>query len=117
MTPSLRSRLIHLTHEQKPVRILVVGDLMLDKYTWGQVERISPEAPIPVVKVLREEYRLGGAGSVAANLAALGARVECLGWWGNDPAGSRLKLMMAELQIGYSACLERATATIVKARG
>ena len=56
-------------------RILVVGDLMLDHYSWGEVDRISPEAPIPVMRVLREDQRLGGAGNVVMNLAAFGAEV------------------------------------------
>ena len=55
-------------------RILLVGDVMLDRYLWGNVERISPEAPIPVLRVGKQEHRLGGAGSVAAMVASLGAR-------------------------------------------
>ena len=54
-------------------KILVVGDLMLDRYSWGNVERISPEAPIPVLRVTREDQRLGGAGNVMMNLLSLGA--------------------------------------------
>nr|MCU0808163.1 bifunctional heptose 7-phosphate kinase/heptose 1-phosphate adenyltransferase [Candidatus Contendobacter sp.] len=53
-------------------RVLVVGDLMLDRYLWGDVERISPEAPVPVVRLTRESDRVGGAGNVAANLVGLG---------------------------------------------
>jgi len=55
------------------LRILVVGDLMVDHYIWGEVNRISPEAPVPVVHVARESYTAGGAANVALNLAALGA--------------------------------------------
>lgn len=55
--------------------ILVIGDLMLDHYIWGNMERISPEAPVPVVDVQEEKYRLGGAGNVASNLLSLGASV------------------------------------------
>src|SRR5262245_31545038 len=54
------------------VRVLVIGDLMLDRYIWGQVERISPEAPVPVVRVTRESLHAGGAGNVAANIRSLG---------------------------------------------
>ena len=54
-------------------KVLVLGDLMLDRYVWGRVERISPEAPVPVVEIERETYALGGAGNVAANLRSLGA--------------------------------------------
>ncbi len=64
--------------------VLVVGDLMVDNYQWGEVERISPEAPVPVVKVQREEFRLGGAANVVANLAALGCRVGVCGLVGQD---------------------------------
>lgn len=69
----------------KGKRILVVGDLMLDKYLWGRVERISPEAPVPVVDVQREEYRLGGAANVAYNLLSLGAAPLMCGVIGTEP--------------------------------
>ncbi len=69
---------------------MVVGDLMLDQYIWGQVERISPEAPIPVIRMEKEEYRLGGAASVAVNINALDCRVFLVGVVGKDYAGSRV---------------------------
>jgi D-beta-D-heptose 7-phosphate kinase/D-beta-D-heptose 1-phosphate adenosyltransferase len=68
-------------------RILIVGDLILDRYVWGQVERISPEAPIPVLTARHTEVRLGGAGNVAANLRSLEAEVEVLGLCGEDDRG------------------------------
>jgi len=71
-------------------RLLVVGDLMLDRYVWGAVERISPEAPIPVLKVVAQEERPGGAGSVAVNLANLGAQVVLAGVVGPDPEADTL---------------------------
>ncbi len=71
------------------VPVLVVGDLMLDRYVWGDVSRISPEAPVPVLRVEREEARLGGAGSVVMNVATLGARVLPVGLLGHDAAGER----------------------------
>lgn len=71
-------------------RLVVVGDLILDEYVWGGVERISPEAPIPVLRVTRRERRPGGAGSVVANLAVLGAEVSVLGAVGDDAAGEQL---------------------------
>ena len=71
-------------------RILVLGDLMLDRYLWGRVDRISPEAPVPVVEVERETVALGGAGNVAANLQALGARPMLVGVVGEDDEGARL---------------------------
>jgi D-beta-D-heptose 7-phosphate kinase/D-beta-D-heptose 1-phosphate adenosyltransferase len=69
------------------LRILVVGDLMLDEYLWGKAERISPEAPVQVVDVLRDDLRLGGAGNVVNNLAALGCRVEVCSVVGDDDSG------------------------------
>lgn len=76
-------------------RVLVVGDLMLDRYLWGRVERISPEAPVPVVDVYKEENRLGGAANVGLNLHALGAAVAICGVVGNDHEGREL-LRLAE---------------------
>jgi len=55
------------------LKVLIIGDLMIDSYTWGKVSRISPEAPVPVVNVIRRESRLGGAGNVVLNIASLGA--------------------------------------------
>ena len=66
------------------LRLLVVGDLILDHYIWGVVDRISPEAPVPIVSVTKKESRLGGAGNVAANLASLGANATLAGICGND---------------------------------
>jgi D-beta-D-heptose 7-phosphate kinase/D-beta-D-heptose 1-phosphate adenosyltransferase len=71
-------------------RILVLGDLMLDRYLWGRVDRISPEAPVPVVEIERETFTLGGAGNVAANLRALGAEPVLASVVGRDGDGDRL---------------------------
>lgn len=71
-------------------RLIVLGDLMLDEFIWGEVRRISPEAPVPVVEVKRETWHLGGAGNVVANLLALGARALPIGIVGRDEAGQRL---------------------------
>jgi rfaE bifunctional protein kinase chain/domain len=71
-------------------RVLVLGDVMLDEYVWGAVSRISPEAPVPVVAVRSESLRVGGAGNVATNIAALGGRVEIVGVVGTDAAAARL---------------------------
>jgi bifunctional ADP-heptose synthase (sugar kinase/adenylyltransferase) len=70
-------------------RILVVGDVMLDRYWFGEVTRISPEAPVPVVRVNRVEERPGGAANVARNCAALGAHAQLLSVVGGDEAGAR----------------------------
>src|SRR5262245_43791913 len=68
-------------------RILVVGDLMLDRYIWGQVQRISPEAPVPVVRVTRASVHAGGAANVVANICALGGQVTACGITGQDQPG------------------------------
>lgn len=80
-------------------RILVVGDLMLDEYVWGDVNRVSPEAPVQVVAVRREDHTLGGAGNVAANLAALGAQVSVAGVAGDDRAGTLLTRRFQEIGV------------------
>ena len=77
-------------------RLLVIGDIMLDQYIWGRVERISPEAPVPVLDVQKEEYRLGGAANVALNLKALEAEVFLCGYVGKDEAGDRLLALLDE---------------------
>lgn len=79
------------------LRALVIGDLMLDEYVWGRVERISPEAPVPVVAVERRSYRPGGAANVARNVADVGARVALVGVVGDDPDGERLLAALANL--------------------
>src|SRR4051812_17985752 len=75
-------------------RILVVGDVMLDRYWFGEVSRISPEAPVPVVRVERREERLGGAANVARNAAALGASTGLLGVVGQDEAGQNVEQLL-----------------------
>ena len=72
-------------------RILLVGDFMLDRYVFGDAERISPEAPVPVLRVVERQDRVGGAGSVALNVVALGARVLCCGLLGRDAFGDRVE--------------------------
>ena len=76
------------------VRVLVVGDTMLDRYWTGTVDRISPEAPVPVVKVEQVQERAGGAGNVAANIASLGARSQLLSFVGDDDAGRRVNSIL-----------------------
>ena len=71
-------------------KILVLGDIMLDRFIWGQVSRISPEAPVPVVRVTRESAYPGGAANVARNLADFGLPVSVAGTVGTDPAGDNL---------------------------
>lgn len=105
------------TREQlQACRVLVVGDVMLDRYWYGDVDRISPEAPVPVVRVKREEDRLGGAANVALNAKALGASTTLLSVVGNDDAATRLSALLE--QAGVSAVLGRDASmqTIVKQR-
>lgn len=90
------ANLLSLIPRFRGIQVLLVGDLMLDRYVWGDVSRISPEAPVPVLKVTREETRLGGSGSVLANLAVLGAEVRPVGVLGADPSGDRVLELMAE---------------------
>jgi rfaE bifunctional protein kinase chain/domain len=79
--------------------VLVVGDLMLDEYLWGHIERISPEAPVPILKLVRRESNLGGAGNVAKNLATLGASVVALGVIGDDVAGHCIREELDQLGV------------------
>lgn len=86
-------------------RLLVPGDLMLDEFIWGEVRRISPEAPVPVVEVRRESWHPGGAGNVVSNLAELGAQAVPLGLLGEDAAGLRLRELFAARGIETSGLI------------
>ena len=79
-----------LLKQIKSLRILVIGDVMLDRYVIGDVSRISPEAPVPVLSVSEEKSVAGGAANVALNLSSLGASVESVGWFGCDDRGDEL---------------------------
>src|SRR3954453_1172118 len=81
--------------ELEQANVLCVGDLMLDSYVYGEVERISPEAPAPVLVVTREEIVVGGAGNVARNVASLGARCIFVGVVGEDDPGAKLKAQLS----------------------
>jgi rfaE bifunctional protein kinase chain/domain len=100
----------------KNVRLLVVGDVMLDRYWFGEVSRISPEAPVPVVKVERIEERLGGAANVARNALALGAGTALLSVVGDDEAGRSLSRLLAESEIDAGLHVDRDIDTTVKLR-
>lgn len=90
-----KEKLIGVIEKFKEKRILVVGDIMLDKYIWGEVARISPEAPVQIVNVQKESYAPGGAANVANNIAALNGKVHMVGIVGNDDAN---KILMEDLQ-------------------
>jgi rfaE bifunctional protein kinase chain/domain len=97
-------------------RVLVVGDVMLDRYWFGAVERISPEAPVPVVRVSREEERLGGAANVALNAKTLGAQVTLLTVVGADEAAARLRTLLERQGVRTLLGEDAALQTIVKLR-
>ncbi|KQV87569.1 D-glycero-beta-D-manno-heptose-7-phosphate kinase [Pelomonas sp. Root1237] len=97
-------------------RILVVGDVMLDRYWHGAVERISPEAPVPVVRIEREEERLGGAANVALNIRTLGARATLLTVVGQDEPARRLRELLHERDIETVLREDKQLYTIVKLR-
>jgi D-beta-D-heptose 7-phosphate kinase/D-beta-D-heptose 1-phosphate adenosyltransferase len=97
------------------LRILVVGDVMLDHYIWGDATRISPEAPVPVVDIARDSWTAGGAANVALNIASLGARCTVAGFVGNDDAGTRLTTILHGKKIAVLATPGEAP-TIVKTR-
>ena len=86
-----KERLLEIVSNFRKVKIAVVGDLMIDDYIIGVVDRISPEAPVPVVSVKEERFVLGGAGNVVNNLASLGVKTYCYGIIGDDIEGDRLK--------------------------
>ncbi|HEY0730395.1 MAG TPA: PfkB family carbohydrate kinase, partial [Pyrinomonadaceae bacterium] len=88
LTKTRASEILQTLSERK---VLVLGDVMLDEFVWGDVSRISPEAPVPVVDVRRESIHLGGAANVLANLVALGAHGWVVGVVGNDYAGGRIR--------------------------
>lgn len=97
-------------------RVLVVGDVMLDRYWHGSTSRISPEAPVPVVSIDDEEARVGGAGNVALNSAVLGAKVHLLGLAGRDPAADQIERMLAERRVSCSLQRVEGSKTITKLR-
>ena len=109
--------LIQLLRQTRRPRILVVGDVMLDRYLWGDVERISPEAPIPVLKVAKSEERLGGAGSVVTMLAALDVDVSLATVVADDPRGQRVRQMLQQYGVPQDSVLSvEDRATTVKER-
>ena len=97
-------------------RVLVAGDVMLDRYWFGDVRRISPEAPVPIVQVQRSDDRLGGAANVARNIAALGAHASLMGRVGTDEAGQRVHALLADASIIDMLSDSAALPTIVKLR-
>jgi D-beta-D-heptose 7-phosphate kinase/D-beta-D-heptose 1-phosphate adenosyltransferase len=110
-------RLKRLIPRLRGKRIGVLGDLMLDRYLWGTASRLSPEAAVPVVDFVEQSECLGGAGNVAANLSALGARVECFGVVGNDESGAALRKCLSDAGIvDKGVVARRRRVTTVKTR-
>src|SRR5918998_4470328 len=96
MNQITRQRADELLRSASERFIVVYGDVMLDEFVWGDVTRISPEAPVPVVDIRRESVHLGGAANVVANLRALGARADVVGVVGDDRAGERVRAELRE---------------------
>ncbi|MCR2829214.1 D-glycero-beta-D-manno-heptose-7-phosphate kinase [Acidithiobacillus ferrooxidans] len=103
-------------HSLARAQVAIVGDVMLDRYWFGKVERISPEAPVPVVQVRREEERPGGAANVALNVLALGAQARLLAPVGDDGAGERLGTLLTEAGVKTVLIPDKACPTTVKLR-
>lgn len=112
-----RSRAKALLEKIRGRKVAVLGDLMLDEYLFGEVNRISPEAPVPIIRVLRERAVLGGAANVAANLKSIGAEPYLVGTLQNDAAGRRMLDLLAREEIGVEGVvLDPARPTIIKTR-
>lgn len=88
-----------LFDQMSSIKVGVIGDVMLDSYLWGKVDRISPEAPVPIIALEKREYRIGGAGNVALNIASLGAQVSMLSIIGDDGDGKQLKQLLEQHSI------------------
>jgi D-glycero-beta-D-manno-heptose-7-phosphate kinase len=120
MTNSLdRQRAAALLEQMAKCKIVVVGDVMLDEFIWGEVTRVSPEAPVPVVDIRRESTHLGGAANVFASLLALGANACVVGVVGNDFAGDRIRTSVSEksaLQTDEMLVNESSRPTTIKTR-
>jgi rfaE bifunctional protein kinase chain/domain len=111
-----RERLCALLDGARGRRVAIIGDAMLDVYLRGDVDRISPEAPVPVVRVRERKYALGGAANVAQNVVAAGASCELVAAVGADPAGRTLRSMLATIEADLSALVEVDRPTTTKTR-
>src|ERR1700733_5027967 len=112
-----QSRLLSLIESGfAALRVLVIGDVMLDRSIWGDVDRISPEAPVPVLRSVRTTSAPGGAGNVAMNLVGLGVQVAQAGFWGNDGEMRELSALLAAAGVDFSGMTVSDHATIAKTR-
>ena len=105
-----------IEHEWANKRLLVVGDVMLDKYVWGEVGRISPEAPVPVVRGIHQNEKPGGAANVAMNLAHLGAQTTVVGFTGGDENEKLLDACLLSNKISSEFVISEGFPTITKTR-
>jgi rfaE bifunctional protein kinase chain/domain len=112
----MKDRLISYLNKINGQEILVVGDIMLDHYQWGHVERISPEAPVPVVSVYKETYLLGGAGNVARNIKSLGGEPMLITLIANDRAGEKIKELLIKEKINAHFVTSSNRPTTIKTR-
>ncbi len=106
----------NLLEKFSDVRVLVVGDIMLDQYWWGSVERISPEAPVPIVHLNNKSSLVGGAANVAANIKGLGAEVFLVGVVGTDPEGIQFRKILNKIDISDKNVLSIDRSTTIKTR-
>ena len=106
-----RDRLVQLLEGARGKRIAVVGDAMLDVYLSGDVERISPEAPVPVVRVRERKSALGGAANVAQNVVAIGAQCDLVATVGRDSAGATLRDTLQRADVGSASLVTVARCT------
>ena len=111
-----RTRVEQLLNQFAGRKIVIVGDVMLDEFIWGKVRRISPEAPVPVVEVLEETYRLGGSGNVAANIRALDGTPIPIGVLGRDVASDRVHNLLKQSGIDVSGLFHDDRPTTLKTR-
>ena len=116
MQPELNSTLNLLEHTSSQLKILVIGDIMLDRYIHGDVDRISPEAPVPVIRHARRYERAGGAANVAMNLAGLGCQTFLAGFWGSDTEQIELAAILTRANIDTTGVVSSSLPTISKTR-
>jgi D-beta-D-heptose 7-phosphate kinase/D-beta-D-heptose 1-phosphate adenosyltransferase len=112
-----RKRLLNITRHLKKARVLVIGDIILDEFIWGDVSRISPEAPVPVVEVRSQSYMPGGAANVISNIRSLGGWASAVGVIGKDEAGKVLRNKLGELKADISGTfIDKKRPTSLKTR-
>ena len=112
----IKNNLISCLNKINGQQLIVIGDIMLDHYQWGHVERISPEAPVPVVRVFKETYLLGGAGNVARNIKSLGGEPVLITLIGKDRAGEKIKELLFREKINAHFITSTNRPTTIKTR-